>query len=35
VPQLEVPEWTVERILAWLRSDGAAASDLARGAVRI
>jgi pimeloyl-ACP methyl ester carboxylesterase len=35
VPQLEVPEWTVERILAWLRSDGAAASDLASGAVRI
>jgi pimeloyl-ACP methyl ester carboxylesterase len=35
VPQLEVPEWTVERILAWLRSDGTAASDLARGAVRI
>jgi pimeloyl-ACP methyl ester carboxylesterase len=35
VPQLEVPEWTVERILAWLRSDGAAASDRAGGAVRI
>jgi pimeloyl-ACP methyl ester carboxylesterase len=35
VPQLEVPEWTADRILAWLRSDGAAASDLARGAVRI
>jgi pimeloyl-ACP methyl ester carboxylesterase len=35
VPQLEVPEWTIERILTWLRSDGVAASDLARGAVRI
>jgi pimeloyl-ACP methyl ester carboxylesterase len=35
VPQLEVPEWTVERMLTWLRSDGAAAAELARGAVRI
>jgi pimeloyl-ACP methyl ester carboxylesterase len=35
VPQLEVPEWTVGHILEWLRSDGAAAADLARGAVDI
>jgi pimeloyl-ACP methyl ester carboxylesterase len=34
VPQLEVPEWTVERIVAWLESDGAAAADLAAGAAR-
>jgi pimeloyl-ACP methyl ester carboxylesterase len=35
VPQLEVPEWTVGRILEWLKSDGAAAAGLARGAVDI
>jgi pimeloyl-ACP methyl ester carboxylesterase len=34
VPQLEVPEWTVERIAAWLGSDGAAAADLAARAAR-
>jgi pimeloyl-ACP methyl ester carboxylesterase len=32
VPQLEVPEWTIERIVDWLDSDGAAAAAQARGA---
>jgi pimeloyl-ACP methyl ester carboxylesterase len=35
VPQLEAPEWTVEHIQAWLGSDGSAAAERARGAVRI
>ena len=35
VPQLEVPEWTVERIAEWLASDGAAAAAQARGALQI
>jgi hypothetical protein len=34
VPQLEVPEWTAERIVEWLASDGAAAAALARGGLR-
>jgi pimeloyl-ACP methyl ester carboxylesterase len=34
VPQLEVPQWTIERITQWLESDGAPAAESARGAVR-
>lgn len=32
VPQLEAPEWTVERILDWLAADGRAAAMAARAA---
>jgi pimeloyl-ACP methyl ester carboxylesterase len=32
VPQLEVPQWTFERIAEWLASDAAAAAALTRGA---
>jgi pimeloyl-ACP methyl ester carboxylesterase len=29
VPQLEVPDWTLDQILDWLATDAAAAADLA------
>lgn len=32
VPQLEAPEWTTDRILAWLSTEGAEAVHLARAA---
>jgi pimeloyl-ACP methyl ester carboxylesterase len=32
VPQLEVPEWTVEQIVSWLDTDARIAQDLAREA---
>ena len=34
VPQLEVPDWTVQRIVEWLDNAAASAADRARRAVR-
>lgn len=34
VPQLEAPEWTLERIHDWLDREGAPAAEAARGAAR-
>jgi pimeloyl-ACP methyl ester carboxylesterase len=34
VPMLEIPGWTRDVVLDWLDTDGAAAADRARGAVR-
>jgi pimeloyl-ACP methyl ester carboxylesterase len=33
-PQMEAPEWTADRILAWLGAEGAGAARLARAAGR-
>jgi pimeloyl-ACP methyl ester carboxylesterase len=34
VPQLEAPQWTTERVIAWLNDEGASAVELARTAGR-
>jgi pimeloyl-ACP methyl ester carboxylesterase len=35
VPQMEVPQWTTDRIMAWLSAEGAEAVRLARSAGRL
>ena len=35
VPQLEAPQWTIDRIIAWLGAEGAGAVQLARMAGRL